>query len=296
MPRLGPRIFSRWAFPLNWAVSVAVMLVLAAAGSLLAISLLTAVGYLQGGQVFAHWFSGALRVSIVVTLTFGIMITAYEMMRAQLDAATLALRTKERDEAEARRLAAEAQLASTRIAGAAALPVQHAELDRRARARRSGGRRTDDRPARLAAALVARQPARRSSRSTRSCASSAPISTSSACASAIGCASTCGSATGPRRPPCRAGAADAGREQRQVRRVAAPRGRIDRRDAPRRPTAASASTVEDDGPGFDAARPAGRARSRAAGRASGDAVRRRGVDARREPAGPHASIDAGRAA
>jgi len=112
MPRLGPRIFSRWAFPLNWAVSVAVMLVLAAAGSLLAISLLTAVGYLQGGQVFAHWFSGALRVSIVVTLTFGIMITAYEMMRAQLDAATLALRTKERDEAEARRLAAEAQLAS----------------------------------------------------------------------------------------------------------------------------------------------------------------------------------------
>ncbi len=53
-----------------------------------------------------------LKISLVMTLSFGILMTAYEIMRAQLDAATLALRTKERDEAEARRLAAEAQLAS----------------------------------------------------------------------------------------------------------------------------------------------------------------------------------------
>jgi sensor histidine kinase YesM len=112
MPRLGPRIWGSWKFPLNWAAMVAVMLVLAAAGSLLAISLLTLSGYLQSGRVFAYWFAGALRISIIVTLTFGVLITAYEMMRAQLDAATLALRTKERDEAEARRIAAEAQLAS----------------------------------------------------------------------------------------------------------------------------------------------------------------------------------------
>ena len=112
MPRLGPRIWCRWKFPLNWAAMIVVMLVIAAAGSLLAISILTAIGYLQGGRVFAYWFAGALRVSIIITLTFGILITAYEMMRAQLDATTLALRTKERDEAEARRIAAEAQLAS----------------------------------------------------------------------------------------------------------------------------------------------------------------------------------------
>ena len=112
MPRLGPRIWCRWKFPLNWAAMIVVMLVIAAAGSLLAISILTAIGYLQGGRVFAYWFAGALRVSIIITLTFGILITAYEMMRAQLDATTLALRTKERDEAEARRVAAEAQLAS----------------------------------------------------------------------------------------------------------------------------------------------------------------------------------------
>ena len=35
------------------------MVVLAVAGSLLAITLLTVIGYLQGGQVVRHWFSGA---------------------------------------------------------------------------------------------------------------------------------------------------------------------------------------------------------------------------------------------
>jgi LytS/YehU family sensor histidine kinase len=49
---------------------------------------------------------------VIVTLTFGVFVTAFETMRAQLNEARLALRTKERDEAEARRLAAEAQLAS----------------------------------------------------------------------------------------------------------------------------------------------------------------------------------------
>jgi sensor histidine kinase YesM len=112
MPRLGPRLWCDFRWPLNWVAMVAVMLVIAAGGSLLAISILTASGYLQGGRVFAYWFAGSLKISIIITLTFGILITAYEVMRSQLDAATLALRTKERDEAEARRLAAEAQLAS----------------------------------------------------------------------------------------------------------------------------------------------------------------------------------------
>ena len=91
---------------------IVVMIIIAAAGSLLALTILTAVGYIQGGRMFAAWFGGSLKVSIIITLTFGILITAYEVMRAQLDAATLQLRTKERDEAEAHRVAAEAQLAS----------------------------------------------------------------------------------------------------------------------------------------------------------------------------------------
>jgi LytS/YehU family sensor histidine kinase len=72
---------------------------------------LTAIGYLPPGRFF-EWFVGSLKVAILVTLTVGLCVTVYETMETQLREATLALRTKERDEAEARRLAAEAQLAS----------------------------------------------------------------------------------------------------------------------------------------------------------------------------------------
>jgi sensor histidine kinase YesM len=112
MPRFAPLVWRRFRYPLNWAAMIAVMSVLAAGGSLLAISILAAVGYIRGGAVIASWLGGSLKISLIITLTFGILMTAYEMMRAQLDATTLALRTKERDEAEARRLTAEAQLAS----------------------------------------------------------------------------------------------------------------------------------------------------------------------------------------
>ena len=49
---------------------------------------------------------------MLATLTFGVAATVYETMRARLEATTLALRTKERDEADARRLAAEARLSA----------------------------------------------------------------------------------------------------------------------------------------------------------------------------------------
>ena len=112
LPRIGHVLWRRFRFPLNWAIMIAVMMTMAAGGSLLAISILAAIGYIKGGQMIASWLGGSLKISLVMTLSFGILMTAYEIMRAQLDAATLALRTKERDEAEARRLAAEAQLAS----------------------------------------------------------------------------------------------------------------------------------------------------------------------------------------
>ena len=141
--------------------------------------------------IVATWIAGSLKASIVVTLTFGIFVTVIETMRARLDEATVALRTKERDEAEARRLAAEAQLASIEsrvqphflfntLNSIAALVH-----DDPAGAERMTG------AARVAAALVARQhgdaarPARRGAAR-----SSAPISTSSACGSAIACATT----------------------------------------------------------------------------------------------------------
>jgi LytS/YehU family sensor histidine kinase len=93
-------------------VLVAPMIGVATAGSFVAILFLAAVGYLKGAGIIATWMAGALRVSIIITLIFGIFTTVAESLRSRLQEATLALRTKERDEAEARRLTAEAQLAS----------------------------------------------------------------------------------------------------------------------------------------------------------------------------------------
>jgi sensor histidine kinase YesM len=112
MPRVAHAVRSRYAFPFDWLVLVAAMVGVATAGSFLAILMLAAVGYLEGAGIVATWMAGSLKISILTTLMFGIFITALESMRSRLNEATVALRTKERDEAEARRLAAEAQLAS----------------------------------------------------------------------------------------------------------------------------------------------------------------------------------------
>jgi sensor histidine kinase YesM len=112
MPRVARSAARHLAFPLNWALLIATMVALGSAGSLLAILVLASVGYLKDAGIVATWISGSLKVSIAVTLAFGIVGTIIESMRERLAETTVALRTKERDEAEARRLAAEAQLAS----------------------------------------------------------------------------------------------------------------------------------------------------------------------------------------
>src|SRR5207248_1869623 len=112
LPRLAPALWRRARFPLNWVALVIALVIFAAAGSLAAVFVLAVIGVLPMASVFLVWFGNPLKVSVVTTLIFGIFGTVVEMLRARLDAATLALRTKERDEAEARRLAAEAQLAS----------------------------------------------------------------------------------------------------------------------------------------------------------------------------------------
>jgi len=111
MPHVAPLIWSRLRFPWTWAAIAGTMVTLAMVGSSIAITVLTVVGYLPPGR-FLEWFFGSLKVVTLVTLTIGLFITVYETMETQLREATVALRTKERDEAEARRLAAEAQLAS----------------------------------------------------------------------------------------------------------------------------------------------------------------------------------------
>jgi LytS/YehU family sensor histidine kinase len=110
LPRVARRLW-HVGFPWNWTGLVGVMFALAMAGSAVAIGVLVAVGYIPS-RAFDEWFGGSVQYAVITTLTFGITISLYEKMRAQLDAATLALRTKERDEAEARRLAVTAQLTS----------------------------------------------------------------------------------------------------------------------------------------------------------------------------------------
>ena len=112
LPRIAPPVFSRFRFPIDWLIVIAVMLVLAAGGSLFALAVMAAVGYIEPDEILRAWFNNSLRVSVIVTLTLGIFITAREILRSRLKKATIALRTKERDEAEARRIATEAQLAS----------------------------------------------------------------------------------------------------------------------------------------------------------------------------------------
>jgi LytS/YehU family sensor histidine kinase len=112
LPKVAPPVFGRFPAPANWIIVIAVMLGLAAAGSLFAVTVLAAVGYLNLSDIFRVWVDNSLKVSVIVTVTVGVFFTAREIMRNRLKEATLALRTKERDEADARRLATEARLAS----------------------------------------------------------------------------------------------------------------------------------------------------------------------------------------
>jgi signal transduction histidine kinase len=112
IPRLAHFANCRLAFPFNWVLLIAAMAAIGAVGSAGAIALLRVFGYVDTNAIAVLWFLRSLKISIIVTLIFGVSVTALETMRARLDETTVALRTKERDEAEARRLAAEAQLAS----------------------------------------------------------------------------------------------------------------------------------------------------------------------------------------
>jgi two-component system sensor histidine kinase AlgZ len=112
LPRLMHTIEGRLRFPYTWGILVAAMIGLAFAGSLAALLGLWAFGYIPSAALLPAWLGGSLKIAIIVTLIFGIFTTVIEIGRSRLHAATLALRTKERDEAEARRVATEAQLAS----------------------------------------------------------------------------------------------------------------------------------------------------------------------------------------
>jgi LytS/YehU family sensor histidine kinase len=110
LPRLAPKILRGFAAPFSWAIITGLLAVLAAAGSLIAMLIFSMMGLVPPRAILRVWMGEPLKISVISTLLFGMFFTVVGQLRARLDAAKLALRTKERDEAEARRLAAEARL------------------------------------------------------------------------------------------------------------------------------------------------------------------------------------------
>jgi signal transduction histidine kinase len=112
LPLVVPRAHKRLRFPFDWVAIVAVLAVFGAAGSLVGAVPVAALGLAGRGQSWLDWYPSALKISLYFTVIFGLSGTMIQGLRSRLASTTLALRTKERDEAEARRLVAEAQLAS----------------------------------------------------------------------------------------------------------------------------------------------------------------------------------------
>jgi len=98
LPRLSPRIFRRLGAPFNWALLTALITGLAAVGSLVAMVMFWLMGILPARQILRLWAGEPLKVSVITTLLFGLFFTVIERIRTR--------------EADARRAAAEAQLAS----------------------------------------------------------------------------------------------------------------------------------------------------------------------------------------
>jgi LytS/YehU family sensor histidine kinase len=110
MPRVAMRCGAERPF-LRWAILITAMVTVTIAGTFVSNVVLYGIGYIPRGRFWSQ-LQNSLTTAIVISLIIGIAVTMYETMRHRLDDAAVALRTKERDEADARRLAAEAQLAS----------------------------------------------------------------------------------------------------------------------------------------------------------------------------------------
>jgi len=105
------RNFYRAPFPVNWALITGVILACAVAGSLVADLALLTLGFLPSGE-FWSTFEKHAPFCAIISLIFGLGAFAYELVRSDLEATTLKLRTKQLDEERARKSAIEAQLAS----------------------------------------------------------------------------------------------------------------------------------------------------------------------------------------
>lgn len=83
MPKAAPWIWRRIGFPFNWVAVAILMSALAMIGSVVAIAVLIVIGAVPRAEFF-NWLTGSARISIAITLTVGLFITGYELMRARL--------------------------------------------------------------------------------------------------------------------------------------------------------------------------------------------------------------------
>ena len=112
MPRLLRRYGGRSHTAL-WTVRIVGLLVLIPVGISIGATVLLLVGLIDARDYHAYAFPSRWPLYAIPTIiVVGLGIALYEGMREELEATTLALRTKERDEAVARHAATEAQLAS----------------------------------------------------------------------------------------------------------------------------------------------------------------------------------------
>jgi two-component system, LytTR family, sensor histidine kinase AlgZ len=112
LPWVVPRARRLFAFPWDSLAILVTLVLFGVAGSLVGTGLGVLIGVVPPSAFLKTWYPFTLQISVYLTVIFGASGAALEEVRARLERTTLTLRTKERDEAEARRLAAEAQLAS----------------------------------------------------------------------------------------------------------------------------------------------------------------------------------------
>jgi sensor histidine kinase YesM len=112
LPRVVPFAHRRLRFPLDWLLILGAIVAFGVMGSFVAGLAAMVIGVTPRGRPFMSWYPASMKVSVYFTVIFGLSGTMIQQLRSRLASTTVALRTKERDEAEARRLMAEAQLAS----------------------------------------------------------------------------------------------------------------------------------------------------------------------------------------
>jgi len=101
----------RRAFPINWALLILSILGCAAVGSL-AYNGTAVISGLELPGEFWNSFWAQAQISAILSLSFGIGVSGYGMLRSELSAATLELRNRQLEQERAAKTALEAQLAS----------------------------------------------------------------------------------------------------------------------------------------------------------------------------------------